>query len=401
MNCITMIILAQAHARSMPTAHHKGDIIQARLVDRSVGASHILRAAADYTTVSKPGLQHRKSCFCNNCNARSYLGSAVAVRRLSQGNHSASGCENCTICLEQVLSNDTDGSLPCGHRFHSRCALELTKRGHLQCPLCRERFQVRWETSDMRRSLSSGRITDRRRRASPENVSRSAEIVLSFVEDALLDTIGNSVGVQRRNHSQGPPGIDSLIPDLFHFGESLTSTVKEKALDLLRDNLAPPHARFVAAPTPPPHIHESVTFMGSENGTDIQEMRQFLTNVNTRLTNVNTRLRAERVRRESLGRMTSLVIDLGLMALILQQNRLIHALGYALLCFSIGGAWSQDLILTAFLNHIAGSKFAAFYYFARSMISSFLPGRWPQVICLMWLLSHVFYPLPALMAFSK
>ena len=83
-------------------------------------------------------------------------------------------------------------------------------------------------------------------------------------------------------------------------------------------------------------------------------------------------------------------MDLGLMALALQVHGMLFALCYAFTCLTVGGLWSQDVCVNWFVGKVLGAKCAAFYFFVRMRTSSFLHGRWLQVLSLTSIQYNVF-----------
>ena len=42
----------------------------------------------------------------------------------------------CAVCLEAIKGEDAAATLPCGHRFHTVCAINVFRR-YSTCPICR------------------------------------------------------------------------------------------------------------------------------------------------------------------------------------------------------------------------------------------------------------------------
>jgi len=50
-------------------------------------------------------------------------------------------CLNCCICISKICENQDTVSLPCGHLFHKKCALDWYQGGlHSSCAFCRRGF---------------------------------------------------------------------------------------------------------------------------------------------------------------------------------------------------------------------------------------------------------------------
>lgn len=45
--------------------------------------------------------------------------------------------DQCIICLEHYLTNETIRGLACGHNYHSDCIVQWLMRGNHCCPICR------------------------------------------------------------------------------------------------------------------------------------------------------------------------------------------------------------------------------------------------------------------------
>ena len=79
--------------------------------------------------------EHKKACLPKGSNsgagAGALEGKDVFVSRALEE-------EECAICLE-IVTNESDFQLPCGHWYHRECVKQLrTHGGNESCPLCRE-----------------------------------------------------------------------------------------------------------------------------------------------------------------------------------------------------------------------------------------------------------------------
>ena len=85
--------------------------------------------------------EHKKSCLPNGGNGAAGAGAGAGAgaaegkevfvaRTLEE--------EACAICLE-IVTNELDFQLPCGHWYHRECVKQLRAHsGNESCPLCRE-----------------------------------------------------------------------------------------------------------------------------------------------------------------------------------------------------------------------------------------------------------------------
>ena len=46
--------------------------------------------------------------------------------------------EDCTICMEKIVSGNEIIRLPCVHEFHRKCVLTWLKKFSSECPICRK-----------------------------------------------------------------------------------------------------------------------------------------------------------------------------------------------------------------------------------------------------------------------
>lgn len=44
----------------------------------------------------------------------------------------------CTVCLDTMTDEKQTVTLSCGHTFHSKCVVDVFRRGDSRCPLCRD-----------------------------------------------------------------------------------------------------------------------------------------------------------------------------------------------------------------------------------------------------------------------
>ncbi|CAL4934608.1 unnamed protein product [Urochloa decumbens] len=47
--------------------------------------------------------------------------------------------EECAVCLQDLLSDETLGAMPCSHAFHHHCISQWLRR-NAACPICRRRL---------------------------------------------------------------------------------------------------------------------------------------------------------------------------------------------------------------------------------------------------------------------
>ena len=51
---------------------------------------------------------------------------------------------SCSICYEDIYSNERIGNLPCKHIFCSYCIQKWLNKLHKDCPICRAIYPVKW-----------------------------------------------------------------------------------------------------------------------------------------------------------------------------------------------------------------------------------------------------------------
>ena len=53
-------------------------------------------------------------------------------------------CLSCCICISKICENQDTVSLPCGHLFHKKCAMQWYERGrNKNCAYCRREFALK------------------------------------------------------------------------------------------------------------------------------------------------------------------------------------------------------------------------------------------------------------------
>lgn len=53
-------------------------------------------------------------------------------------------CLSCAICISRICENQDTISLPCGHLFHKKCAMDWYQSGlHNNCAYCRRNFNLK------------------------------------------------------------------------------------------------------------------------------------------------------------------------------------------------------------------------------------------------------------------
>ncbi|XP_070503449.1 E3 ubiquitin-protein ligase TRAIP [Chironomus tepperi] len=53
-------------------------------------------------------------------------------------------CLSCSICISKICEHQNTISLPCGHLFHKKCAMDWYRSGlHNNCAYCRQSFDIR------------------------------------------------------------------------------------------------------------------------------------------------------------------------------------------------------------------------------------------------------------------
>ena len=97
-----------------------------------------------------------------NLPSRTPPASKAAISKLKKFAWKTSAAVNndtkCTICLEAFENRRLCVELPCGHRFHSRCATKWLRR-KCTCPICR--FELPTDTgTSARRKVESVRVTE-------------------------------------------------------------------------------------------------------------------------------------------------------------------------------------------------------------------------------------------------
>ncbi|CAG9810051.1 unnamed protein product [Chironomus riparius] len=62
-------------------------------------------------------------------------------RQISSIIHLFNMCLSCCICISKICENQDTVSLPCGHLFHKKCAMDWYQGGlHNKCAYCRRSF---------------------------------------------------------------------------------------------------------------------------------------------------------------------------------------------------------------------------------------------------------------------
>ncbi|CAO2182349.1 unnamed protein product [Urochloa humidicola] len=56
--------------------------------------------------------------------------------------------EECAVCLQDLLSDETLGAMPCSHAFHHHCISQWLRRNAV-CPICRHRLPTPEEDEDL------------------------------------------------------------------------------------------------------------------------------------------------------------------------------------------------------------------------------------------------------------
>ena len=87
---------------------------------------------------------------CVNCDACLPVGHAKddSCKAAIAGSSTVSRDAVCPICLEELFSSTNSWQpSPCGHRVHSHCIKEASKKGEFRCPLCKKcLYEMDWDS---------------------------------------------------------------------------------------------------------------------------------------------------------------------------------------------------------------------------------------------------------------